>query len=525
LSELRQHRTILCLALFSALELPGVVRAGPPELVVQLATQPTNPGVMGVVYENGGGGILVTTDAGKSWKLLCYSLLFDPVTTKSGSLAITGDGEMLIAAFPGMWHDDGHACYWNSVPDFATKYVAGFALDPIDPNITYAVTSTGGGQMNGIVRRDQTGAWSDFGAKKKAIFTDIFVAPHDGGRRFYVGTAETVPGDAGTSVTNYTVRVSDDDGSTWTDHPFGTADGTWNLRGVDPSNPDRIVASINRSEDRTPPLVTTDSVLVSTDQGANFNEYLTITELGGVAFAPDGRVWIGDSGALDPKLPFGLFHATSLAAPAIKFSNGNYPVQCLGYNQATSTLYACERITFGTVDLADGSFTTELNLTRVSDFVECPGVDMAKTCETQLCGAYCGVGHYAEARVCCAYNTFRCGPAASPGAVCPVVGAGGAGVDAGSGGARDAGRAGDASSRGGTAGDASAVVDSSAVASGGMIGTGGADAVGGAAGSSPGGSEDGGCCSVAGRTRSGASSTAAFALVGALLALRRTKRR
>jgi hypothetical protein len=72
-NELRRHRTILSLALFSALELPGVVRAGPPELVVQLATQPTDPGVMAVLYENGGGGALVTTDAGKSWKLLCYS--------------------------------------------------------------------------------------------------------------------------------------------------------------------------------------------------------------------------------------------------------------------------------------------------------------------------------------------------------------------------------------------------------------------------------------------------------------------
>jgi hypothetical protein len=260
---------------------------------------------------------------------------------------------------------------------------------------------------------------------------------------------------------------------------------------------------------------------VSTDQGANFNEYLTVTEIGAVAFAPDGRVWIGDSGALDPKLPFGLFHATSLAAPATKLSNGNYPVQCLGYNQATSTLYACQRITFGTVDLADGSFTTELNLTKVSDFVECPGVDMAATCETQLCGAYCGVGHYAEARVCCAYSTFRCGPAASPGAVCPVMGTADAGMDASLG--SDAGPGRDASGTGGSGGE-SVVIHAGGSASDGASGENGQ---GGAGGTRPGGngSQDGGCCSVAGRTRSGAGSVGALTLLGVLLVLRRSKRR
>src|SRR5690349_15113780 len=91
-NRLRLHRTILSLALFLALELPGVVRAGPPELVVQLAMHPTDPNIMAVLYKNGGGGAFVTTDGGANWKLLCSSLLFDPATTRSGALTVAGDG-------------------------------------------------------------------------------------------------------------------------------------------------------------------------------------------------------------------------------------------------------------------------------------------------------------------------------------------------------------------------------------------------------------------------------------------------
>ena len=473
---------------------------------------PTDPSVMTVRYKYGGGGALVTRDGGKTWKLLCNSLLFDPVTTQSGAIAVAGDGTMLVAGLPGMWHDDGHACSWSSVPQFDTEYVGGFAVDPLDATITYAVTSSGG-QLNGIVRRDKTGNWSDLGTKKNMIITDMLVVPHGSGRRFYLGTSESLITDGG-PMTNYGVRVSDDDGATWTDHTYGAADGLWNLQGVDPSNPDRLIASIERPEDLPPPAATTDTVLVSTDRGATFEEYLTVTEIGAVAFASDGRVWIGDAGALDPKQPQGVWYAKSLAVPATKLPRSNYPVQCLEYRDSTDTLYACQHSTFGTVDTASGAFTTELDLRTVGGFVECPGIDTAATCETQVCLAYCGFGHFSRAPVCCAYSSPTCGPLTSNASVCPVSGTGGAGVDASvdasAGGARYAGSGVDASGTGG---------------SGGGSGDGNTEAgTPGGAGRGDRGTQGGGCCSVVGRTRSGADSMGASALIGTLLTMRRLRR-
>lgn len=501
--------------------LAGTARAGPVEQLTEVAVHPSDSARLVVRYFNGGDGAFVTTDGGKNWKLLCDSLLFDPATTHGGPLVITAGGTMIMGVFTGMWHDDGHACAWTSEPQYDGQWIAGFAIDPIDPTITYAVTSSGGKQ-NGIVRRDSTGKWSDFGTKANLLITDIHVVPHAGGRRFYLGTAqgEIVPTDGGSPESNYVVRVSDDDGTTWTDHVYGGADGNFHVQAVDPTNADRIVVSIQRPGDRGPGAEN-DTVLVSLDQGKTFQNYLTVTEIGGVAFAPDGRMWIGDAGnGLDPKQPQGLFFAASLSVPAQKLPNGNYPVQCLDYDATTSTLYACQRWTFGPVSTADGAFTTSLDVRKVASFVSCPGVDMAATCQTQLCGAYCGLGHFADAPVCCAYDTFSCGPAVAPNAICPPAPTVDAGMDGATGAAgADSGGAVEAStgaSGGAPGGDAS--VGAGGIADSGGNGGAPADASRGKADA-----QDGGCCAIAGRARSGSDPTAALALVTAALLLRRKR--
>lgn len=480
---------------------------------------PGDPNVMAVRYENGGGGALITTDGGKTWKLLCNALLFDPVQTRKETLVIANDGTTLVGAFTGLWQDDGHACAWSSVPAYDGRWIAGFATDPIDPNVTYAVTSSGA-QMNGMLRRDSSGKWSDFGTKDDILITELRVVPHAGGRRYYVAAARGVVTliDGGLPVANYVIRVSDDDGAHWTEHVYGGTDGALHLEGVDPTNPDRIIVAIERAEDLLAPARTTDSVLVSSDQGATFEDYLTITEIGGVAFAPDGRAWIGDGGAvLDPKQALGLWFAPNLSMPATKLSTVKYPVQCLGYRESTDTLYACQQTTFGTVDKVDGAFTTLFDFRTVTSFVGCPGVDMAATCETQLCGAYCGIGHYAQAPVCCAYGTLTCGPAASPAAVCPIRDAGTDGAD----GATDASDERDGGSGGISAGGAPSASGAAGNAAGGV------DDGGGGRGGGPAASagQDGGCCAIAGRTSSGSSSAKAIALVASALVLRRRRRR
>jgi hypothetical protein len=323
--------------------------------------------------------------------------------------------------------------------------------------------------------------------------------------------------DGGPDQSNYVIRMSDDDGATWTEHVYGAARGTLHVQGVDPTNPDRILVSIERPPDSGTAAQTADSVLVSSDQGKTFKPYLTLTEVGGVAFAPDGRIWIGDAGnPLDPTAPVGLYFAPSLDKPASELSKADYPVQCLTYQAATETLYACQRFTFGAVDAKDGSFTTSLDVRSVASFVDCSGVDMAAVCKTQLCNAYCGFGHFAQAPVCCAYDTFSCGPVAADNAVCPAKGGAGGGGAGGAGGSGTSGASG-APGAGGTGG-----ANETAGAGGISGGSGAAGANGGgAAGKSSGGHDDGGCA--VGRTPSG---TGALAWCGlALAALTRRRRR
>jgi hypothetical protein len=438
-----------------------------------------------------------------------------------------------MGVFTGMWHDDGHSCAWKNEPKVDGLWIASLALDPADPNVAYAATSSGG-KLNGLVRRATNGVWSDLGTKEDLLITDLFVTPlardaGGSGRRFYVGAVkgEIVPTDGGPARSNYVLRFTDDDGATWTEHAYGGAEGMLRLQGVDPTNPDRIVISIERPGDTGTLDMTTDSVLVSDDRGASFKPYLTVTEIGGVAFAPDGRVWIGDAGnSFDVTQPDGLWFAQTLDVPATKLSKADYPVQCLGYQAATNTLYACQRWTFGPVDPSDGTFATSLAVRRVSSFVDCAGVDMATTCETQLCNAYCGFGHFAEAPLCCAYDSFTCGPAAAQSAVCPVkADAGGTGHDGGSDGGPDGSMAGSGGAGGVPAtggGTGRGGVD-------GAVGTGGTPETGGASGTSGTGgaaasNSDGGCCAVAGRKRSGSDSTAALALGVTALLLRRKRR-
>jgi MYXO-CTERM domain-containing protein len=244
------------------------------------------------------------------------------------------------------------------------------------------------------------------------------VVKHGSGKRFYVSGVKFYPtmDDAGSAPSIYVTRVSDDDGATWTEYVYGPAPGTFHMQGVDPTNPDRILASINIVEDLGLPRdQMNDSVIVSSDGGKTWTPYLTLTEIGGVAFAPDGRVFIGDLGGIggEPMPPRGLWMAPNLDTAPTKLPNSDYPVQCLGYQAATDTLYACQHFWFGTVDTMDGTFTTKMNLADVPSMVACDGVDMAATCMTQLCGAYCGIGHFAQAPVCTAYDTPICGPLAA----------------------------------------------------------------------------------------------------------------
>jgi hypothetical protein len=89
----------------------------------------------------------------------------------------------------------------------------------------------------------------------------------------------------------------------------------------------------------------------------------------------------------------------------------DYTVQCLGYHAPSNKLYACKNFWLGEVEPASGAFASIMSFAAVSDLVSCDGSSTAQLCEAQLCGAYCGPGHFAVAPACAAYNAPGCGVA------------------------------------------------------------------------------------------------------------------
>jgi photosystem II stability/assembly factor-like uncharacterized protein len=405
--QLRFLQLATCiLMLATALSWTSRVEAGPIEQLVQVAMHPSNSDSIVLRYVNGGGGFFYTADGGRNWKLLCNAAV--ERTLAPSALAIAGDGKVLIGTRSGVLQDDGTGCGWQREPALAGKYVSDFAVHPTDPNVMFAATATvGDGAMNGILRRDEGGVWSEFGVQSVLPITKLQVVSTDHGLRFYTSA---------TKGANVVVRTSDDDGKTWDERPVSNADGQATLQKVDPSDPERLLVAVSRPE-------ADDTLLVSVDGGHSYREYLTITELGSVAVAPDGRVWIADTGgSTGTSTTEGIWSAASMGLPPEHISEAQ--VACLSHQAASDTLYACERWRFGPYNLQRGCVASTFQLYTVSQFVSCAGADMASTCEAQLCADYCRFDHFPATPVCAAYDTDVCGPNAVMGGLNPVAAAG-----------------------------------------------------------------------------------------------------
>jgi hypothetical protein len=381
----------------------SAAHAGPVEQMTQMSFQPGGQTAV-LRYTNGGEGLFYSHDGAKTFQLACMSSI-DPTLNRGGPTMITGNGTILMGTLDGMYEAEDGGCGWSRVAQFDKTQLSDFAVHPTDKNVMFAVSwNSAAGAQNGILRRDAGGKWSEVGTRDGSLITRIQAVDVGGNLRFYESASRGAARyDGGPPQLNYMIRVSDDDGMTWKEHMFHQAgNAALRLEAVDPTDPDRLVVSLERDAEQ-------DSIMLSDDQGATFTEYLKISDIGGVAMAPDGRIWIGDKGdpmAVDP--PVGLWAAPGLDQPAQKI--GDYVVQCLAYEPAQDTLYVCQHWSLGTVS-ENGEFMSLLKMQEAPGFLECPGQDIPAACKMQLCGAYCGPGHFAQAPLCEAYTDPTCGPA------------------------------------------------------------------------------------------------------------------
>jgi MYXO-CTERM domain-containing protein len=434
--------------------LAQVAHAGPVELFVQLAFHPDNPDVLALRYTNGGAGAFFSHDGGKSWQLMCSSAI-DPAVIAAFTFGVTKDGKLLFSGqrndsdtYPRtLWQDDGRGCGFAFVPGMEQIGLRAIAADPRDGDVLYAVSyGFGTGVENGLMRRDAKGTWTRVGPQEEALSFEnlLLIKTADGVRMYAAALRKSGDADAGMQTFGPVIRVSDDGGEHWTEHAYAppTPQTSFELEAIDPLDPDTIIASLRRPDSLGIAWKdSSDQVLISQDGGATFRTLLTLAEFGGAAFTPEGRLWIGDGGNIfDRDAPQGLTVATDTGAQLQHIADAR--TTCLAYHPGSDTLFACQTQSIGRIDVEDGSYEVLMRSQAAQHFVQCDGVDLPAACEMQLCGAYCGMGHFPQAPLCRAYTGPFCGPAAAAaGTIVVDAGADDAGAD---GGAVDAGDAGDA---------------------------------------------------------------------------------
>jgi hypothetical protein len=435
-----------CLSLLSA---PFItkVHAGPIELFTGVTVDPKMPNTLALKYIYGGGGLFMSSDAGANFGLVCYSAI-DPSVQRDGSTVyISGTDTVYIGVFDGLWRGDKSGCNWQAVPELKGRWVSDIAGDPVDPSVTYVVTSNGTG-LNGIYMNDgKSDAWTALGTQAELFINTLQVVKTSTGKRFYetaVKTMTTTDATTGMPVDDihYLVRVSDDNGMNWSEQDFGPPDqygpkdplADVRVLAVDPSNPDHIVASVTRDMD-------VDDLVYSPSQGkaGSWMPLAQVTTLQAAAFKPDGSLLFGDDDQSTP----GLFVIDKLGDKPRQL-NKDWKVGCLQYDAAHSRMYACHDWQFGTADPTTGAFQVMLDMRKADKFVECPGKPpAAQTCQAQLLAAYCGISHYPDAPLCSGYPRDGYTPGGSGGGPAPA-GMGGMSGGAGTGGMSAAAGAGGA---------------------------------------------------------------------------------
>lgn len=383
--------------------------AGPVEALNGIFVDPKDPKSLALRYFNGGGGLLLSSDQGKSFRFLCNTGANPQISRDTSAMMLRADGSLLLGVFDGLWSGDKNACGFARVKSFEGKWVNDFALDPIDPTVTYAITSSGA-QNNGIYKNDgKSAAWSAFGSQDMILIGRLHVvALPSGKRRFYQsavrGTYDTIDMTTGQMVQNpkYIIRVSNDDGKTWTEHAFGPTDGTLRLVAVDPDNPDQLVASVVRGDNSAPDDAEPDDLVWSATQGSagSFKLIGQVTIYGGVAFLPDGRMFYGDISQNSKAL-----YEVAKLGDKPKQLRQDFKAGCLTYDAQSSRLYACSDRLFGTIDPKAGTFSKLYDMSKADAFAQCKGQPpAADRCQEQLLAAYCGITHFPSAAICAGYH-------------------------------------------------------------------------------------------------------------------------
>jgi len=400
-------RLLWCLGILwvSSVLIVGRVHAGPIELFDGAQLQPGDPSSALIQYQWGGAGFVMSHDSAKSFSLVCGSSISPDFRTDKLLSYVSGNGSVYVGGFSGLWRGDKDGCGFAPVDALKGRFIAAISGDPDDLKRMYVTTANGGDMAkNGIFANDGTSdEWTALGPQDASWIQSLHVVKTSSGKRFWetkvfpdpVDPMATMPRE----VVHYVARYSDDEGKTWTEHElnpitqFGAADTAASLRliAVDPKNPDAIYGIVIRS-------MGADDILYSPMRGepGSWSKIAEVTELGGFALTPDGKLYISDKDQMTKQVS--VIDEPKAAPRKI---TDQYVIGCLRWDDAQKRMLACKQWQFGTLNLDNGMFTASYDMRCAQSYSSCP--DMQKTCETQMRNAWCGTDHYASAPICASY--------------------------------------------------------------------------------------------------------------------------
>lgn len=370
-----------------------------------VAVDPRDPARWVLTYAGGGNGLVLSTDDGRSGRLLCSDAMFSESAYHPAPDEVRWlpSGDLLVASSQGLWRNDGTGCGWQREPAFGSEWVRGLAPHPHEPNLLFAAAQTLDGGRDRLVRRNGDGSRDTLLELDEGgiISVEVVARGPDAVRIYLLTVASVASGttdDTEGPTTRFAIRRSDDLGQSWESHDLGVRDTWLRLVAVDPTHPERvlIVERPGSEADRSEP----ERLRLSRDGGETFEPWLELTHLGAIAVADDGRIWVGDTGELyGDSVPRGLYVADTLASKPRLLDDG-LEVRCLEHIAATDQLLLCQPYDAGIFDLATGVYEPRIEMNRLDDIVQCDDGDVCATCDRALRTGYCASVFFPDAPAC-----------------------------------------------------------------------------------------------------------------------------
>jgi hypothetical protein len=373
--------------------------AGPVELLNGVSIDPADPAHMIVPYSFGGNGMFVSKDGGKTLSWLCSAGIAPNAVNRNGRAFIGGDSAIYLGLFDGLVKGTPDGCGFAPVPELDKKYIADLASDPIDTKRMYIITTNAMAE-NFVWMNDGSGTFAPIGTGVTQFLDTLDVVKVGDKRRFYVTGVVT---NVMTNEVKYSVRVSEDDATTWTDDvydvtQFGPMDkfAEFGIVAINPQNPDHVVGRVWRK-------MAVDALVYSTEKGkaGSWKLIAEPNEVDSVTFSPEGVLYFGDS---DQKSK-GVW-VVEKEGDAPKLLNDTWKPSCLSWDEANKRLLGCGNFyLFGEVDTTSGELKPLLDLRCTEHMVDCPGQEaIATVCEPQAQADFCHLSHWVIAPVCDQYD-------------------------------------------------------------------------------------------------------------------------